>query len=205
MSQIDKEIEEVNSFLQIAMHQGVIDCLQNYLKTLEKKKQEQLPKPIPSKEENNSKDEATPTNTSSIPLVAPTKSIKFESVNDFYWEQNEKFVKVYIPLEGLEAYNNIDDMVKVNFTDSSFDFQITNLNGKNYRLIQDNLEKEIDPKASYFKKQGSKKIVIFLAKVKGEFAYENWTQLIAKKSKEDKKKSKDDPMGGMFNIIKNIN
>lgn len=196
MSTIDKEIEEVNSFLQIAMHQGVIDCLQTHLKALENLKKEQEPKVLVKE---TPVVEEVPLPKASFPPIT-TKTIKYESVNDFYWDQNEKQVKVYIPIDALESVENPADRIKINFTDSSFDCKIEDLNGKNYRLIQDNLEKEIDPTTSTFKVRKNK-VIVFLSKKKGEFAYENWIQLIGKKNKDEKKKTSDDPMGGKNLII----
>ena len=52
---------------------------------------------------------------------------------------------MYVELEGV---GSVKDNVTVNFTKMAFDLQILGLNGKNYRLLKDNLDKDIDPAKS---------------------------------------------------------
>jgi len=40
------------------------------------------------------------------------------------------------------------------------------------------------------------KIVLKLQKIKGEYSYDSWTSLTAKKKREETEASKKDPMGG---------
>jgi len=63
------------------------------------------------------------------------------------------------------------------------------------RLLKDNLDKDIIPDKSRVVVKKNK-IVLKLAKVKGEYSYEHWNNLTAKKSREEKKDTKKDPMGG---------
>jgi len=69
----------------------------------------------------------------------------FVPIEDFAWDQgsyNSPIVTVYVELDNV---GSVKDSVKVDFTQSSFDITVTNLNGKNYRLFKDNLEKDIIP------------------------------------------------------------
>ena len=78
------------------------------------------------------------------------------------------------------------------YTRRSFDLKVVGLEGKSYRLFKDNLAHNIDvDKSKYVVKPN--KVVVKLGKVKGEFSYDNWTELTSKKSKEAAKRAKSDP------------
>ena len=48
------------------------------------------------------------------------------------------------------------------------------------------------------------KVILKLAKVKGEYSFEHWTALTSKKSKEQKEAKKKDPMGGIMDMMKDM-
>ena len=101
---------------------------------------------------------------------------------------------------------SVKDKVQVNFTKHSFDVRVLGLNGKHFRLVKDNLEKDILPDESSFSVKNNK-IVIKLQKKKGEFSYDHWTALTSKKKREDNEVSqgsKADPMGGIMDMMKNM-
>jgi calcyclin binding protein len=78
-------------------------------------------------------------------LPSSTSSTLFTPLEDFAWDQgayNSPLITIYIDLEGV---GTVKDGVSVNFTKSSFDVKVLNLNGKNYRLFKENLEKDIIP------------------------------------------------------------
>ncbi|CAM9667771.1 unnamed protein product, partial [Heterosigma akashiwo] len=94
--------------------------------------------------------------------------------------------------------------------------QITDLNGKNYRLIKENLDKEIIPAESKHIVKANK-IIIKLKKVKGEYSYDHWTGLTAKRAKtggaagatkehvfQKITMSGQDPMGGLMSMMKDM-
>jgi hypothetical protein len=64
----------------------------------------------------------------------------------------------------LENVGTVKDNVTCDFTNCSFDLKVHGLNGKNYRLINDNLEKDIVPGQSKFVVKKNK-VVITLQKV----------------------------------------
>lgn len=76
------------------------------------------------------------------------------------------------------------------------------LNGKNYRLFKDNLEKDIVPAESKFTVKQNK-VVVKLKKKKGEFSYEHWTNLTAKR-KRDAAAATKDPMGGIMDLMRDM-
>ena len=125
-----------------------------------------------------------------------SSSAVFIPISDYAWDQggyNSATVSIFVDLPGVGA---IKDQVEFSCTPSSFDLKVTGLDGKNYRLVKDSLDKDIVPNESKIivKKD---KIVIKLQKVKGEYSYEHWSGLTSKNKRDsaaevDKKK---DPMG----------
>merc|ERR1711865_776354 len=115
----------------------------------------------------------------------------------FAWDQGEYCTS------GLDGVKAIEQNVTCDFTPTSFDLKVAGLNGKNYRLYKDNLDKDIDPAKSKFtvKKNGTN---VKLKKVKGEYNFEQWTDLTGKKNKEEKAKSKENPMGGIMDMMKDM-
>lgn len=69
-------------------------------------------------------------------------------IETYSWDQgeyNSPLITIYIELEGV---GTVKDSVSVEFTKASFDVTVKDLNGKNYRLLKDNLEKDIIPGTS---------------------------------------------------------
>lgn len=133
---------------------------------------------------------------------AGAQYIPIESMAWDQGEYNSAHVTVYVDLPGVGA---VKDKVTCEFGKYSFDLVIMGLEGKNYRLVKDNLEKDIVPDESSFKVKANK-VLIKLKKMKGEFSYENWQHLQAKKKREagDSSKSKADPMGGIMDMMQNL-
>jgi calcyclin binding protein len=105
-----------------------------------------------------------------------------------------------IPNVGSISKENIG----CHFTKSSFDLIVNDLHGKNYRLLKDNLDKDIDPeKSKYLVKKN--KITIKLAKVKAEYgSYDSWQNLSSKKSKKSKEKMKTNPSDSIMDMMKDM-
>ena len=112
-------------------------------------------------------------------------------------------VTVYID-EGLEGVGAIPRAnVTCDFTSDSFDLKVVGLNGRNYRVVKRNLEKDIDPTASTLKVRKNK-VILKLAKVEGEYGYESWTRLTSTKSKEKKRAAKKDPSASIMDMMKDM-
>ena len=152
-----------------------------------------------------------PAATTSVPAVTTVRpsivsdktlsssSAAFIPISDYAWDQggyNSPTVSIFIDLPGVGA---IKDRVEFSCTPSSFDLKITGLDGKNYRLVKDSLDKDIVPAESKIVVKKDK-VVIKLQKVKGEYSYEHWAGLTSKNKRDaaaevEKKK---DPMGKEF-------
>ena len=110
-------------------------------------------------------------------------------------------VTVYID-EGLEGVGAIPrSNVTCDFTSDSFDLKVIGLNGRNYRVVKRNLEKDIDPAGSILKVRKNK-VILKLAKVEGEYGFESWTRLTSTKSKEKKRAAKKDPLASIMDMMK---
>lgn len=153
--------------------------------------------------------ESTPTQqVQSQPVAVPivtSPGMKYVSIDRFsfdFGEYNSAFVTLYIALPGVGSIPR--DNIKCSFTSTSFDLIVKDLNGKSYRLFKDNLEKDIVPDKSK-RVVKADKIVVKLAKVKGEYgSYDHWSQLTAKKSKKEKPKGKSDPQASIMDMMKDM-
>mmetsp|Transcript_27794 Transcript_27794/g.47255 ORF Transcript_27794/g.47255 Transcript_27794/m.47255 type:complete len:271 (+) Transcript_27794:136-948(+) len=116
--------------------------------------------------------------------LAPAVGSKYQSFPTYYFDSGKydsPTVSVYVPLEGIGQHDK--SKISCNFTSGSFDLIVTDYQGKSYRLLNDNLEKDIEvSKSKYLVKPN--KIIIKLGKVKGEYGFDSWSQLTAKKNEE---------------------
>jgi calcyclin binding protein len=131
----------------------------------------------------------------------------FSEIARFGWEDDgygKEKVNVYI-MSGIDGVGNLPkEKIVCDFTKSSFDFKIFNLDGKNFRLFKDNLEKEIDPTKSFLRIKKNRVTICLYKKEKNE----TWMNLTAKNphghSTTKKNKSDEDPMGGIMDLMKNM-
>lgn len=146
-----------------------------------------------------------------IPLRTPATSVpitstatKYRSFPTYYFDAgsyNSPTVSVFIPLDSIGTHDK--SKISCEFTPSSFDLIVLDYdNNTNYRLLNDNLEHDIDvSKTKYIIKPN--KIILKLGKIKGEYSYDSWTQLTAKKKKEKGKKN-DNPAAGIMDLMKDM-
>ena len=142
--------------------------------------------------------------------IVTSSSVKYRKFPTHLFDAggyNSPIVTVYVPLDGIGRHDR--DKISCHFTSSSFDLVVSDFDGASYRLLNDNLEKDIDvAKSKYIVKPN--KIIIKLGKVKsgtGTYSsYDSWMQLTSKKSKDKTaaKRGKDDPMGGIMDMMKDM-
>jgi len=145
----------------------------------------------------------------SVPNSKVTKispSISFTSIDRFSFDaggSSDKFVTLYLPLTGIGSIENANEKIKCVFEKGSFDVTVMNFNLKNYRIKRDNLEHDIVPEKSKHIVKADK-IVVKLAKVKGEYGtFDFWSKLTDNKRKE-KKKNTADPQSSIMNMMKDM-
>ena len=134
--------------------------------------------------------------------VQPPRTAKYQSFPTYQVDMgsyDSPAISVYVPLNGIGKHDK--SKITCDLKSTSFDLVVTDFEGKSYRLLNDNLEKDIDAaKSKYVVKPN--KIIIKLGKVKGEYGYDSWTQLTAKKKKTKEEKS--DPSAGIMDLMKDM-
>lgn len=194
MSDFLGEIAEVEKLLSSATFPGVKIVLQNHLQKLKTAQENTEKAKVAAANVEKVSDSNSKSNSSPATVVTGAKYIPIE---DYAWDQGEygsSTVSIFVELPGV---GTVKDQVEASFDKTGFDLKIHGLNGKNYRLLKDNLEKDIVPdKSKFIVKQN--KIVLKLQKVKGEYSYEHWSALTAKKRRtaEDAAAKKDPTAGG---------
>ena len=134
--------------------------------------------------------------------VQPPRTAKYQSFPTYQVDlggYSSPTISIYVPLNGIGKHDK--SKITCDLKSTSFDLVVTDFEGKSYRLLNDNLEKDIDAaKSKYVVKPN--KIIIKLGKVKGEYGYDSWTQLTAKKKKTKEEKS--DPSAGIMDLMKDM-
>eukprot|EP00428_Durinskia_dybowskii_P035294 CAMPEP_0170271450 /NCGR_PEP_ID=MMETSP0116_2-20130129/35673_1 /TAXON_ID=400756 /ORGANISM="Durinskia baltica, Strain CSIRO CS-38" /LENGTH=259 /DNA_ID=CAMNT_0010522649 /DNA_START=96 /DNA_END=875 /DNA_ORIENTATION=- len=110
-------------------------------------------------------------------------------------------ITVDIRLKGVEQLPA--DSVTCDFTEASFDLKVMGLEGKNYRFLRTNLEKDIVPGESSVKVKKNH-VVVTLQKEKDEFGYSSWSDLCAKGKRKSKADKPSDPSAGIMDLMKDL-
>lgn len=170
---------------------------------------------VETQQKASSKPIATAAVTAAAATVPPVKSSsqKYQSIDKFAFDAgsyNSPSVSIYISLPSIGAIPR--ENITCDFTATSFDLKIhdfqlpggNNSKAYNYRLLKNDLEKDINTEKSKMIVKADK-IVIKLGKVKGEYgSYDSWMNLSSKKGKESKMKSKSDPSAGIMDMMKEM-
>lgn len=138
-------------------------------------------------------------------MPAPSAETRYVPISSFAFDAggyNGKFVTLYVSLVGVGSLDRSNITCK--FTKESFDLIVKDYQGKTLRLMRDNLEHNIDNEKSKIIVKADK-IVIKLAKVKGEYSYDSWTNLTDKKGKKKKAEEKrKDPSSSIMELMKDM-
>ena len=138
------------------------------------------------------------------PVVSGAKYVPIDRFMFDAGKYKSPHVTVYVPFPSGDTITK--EMVSCEFTPSTFDLVISNPEGKSYRLFKDNLAHDIDPEKSKFSVK-STQVIVKLAKVKGEYGYDSWTDLVDKKKRKkdtDGKRKKDNPSESIMSLMKDM-
>jgi len=128
-------------------------------------------------------------------------SVLYSTIDRFSFDAggySDQFVTLYVPLPGVGSIPK--DQVQCDFAKDSFDLIIKDLNGKSYRLKKDKLEHDIVPEKSKVVIKADK-VLVKLAKVKGEYgSFDYWSKLTDPKRNEKKK----DPSASITELMKDM-
>jgi calcyclin binding protein len=125
--------------------------------------------------------------------------VSYSTIPSFGWDQDQygkdpQNVYVHI-MSGVDGIGQLKERVSCDFTKHSFDLKILDFNGKNHRLIKDNLDKDIVPSESrVIVKKNS--IKISMRKAKGQYGYDSWLDITSKKTRNEEAAQAADPYGG---------
>ncbi|XP_026989044.1 calcyclin-binding protein [Tachysurus fulvidraco] len=186
----ESDLKEVTRLLEMCERKRVQDVLSQEKKKIEKElAQKQQQREQQAKRQSGDKAETT----------VKGYTVK---INNYGWDQSEKFVKVYITLKGVHKI--FADNVKVSFTDRSFNVLVEGLEEKNYQMTVNNLLCPIVVEESSRKVKTD--MVLVMCKKKTAKKWEFLTQ-VEKQSKEKDKPNYDenaDPGEGLMNMLKKI-
>jgi len=148
-----------------------------------------------------------PVKIGSAPTSDVTSSgLTYTTIPSFGWDQDgygtePNYVYVYIT-SGLDGVGNLPkENITCDFKTGSFDLKVHGFNGKNLRLLKDNLDKEIVPEESKLIVKPNK-ITIKMRKVKGTYGADHWTNLTGKHAREPGKKS--EPGAELMDMMKDL-
>lgn len=125
-------------------------------------------------------------------------------INNHGWDQTDKFVKIYVPLQNVQSLPAENVVCK--YTDRSVHLRVLGLDNRNHDLLINNLCEEIVPENSSVKVKNDNIIVSLAKKV-----CKNWSFMteVEKRLKESKNTvpqmdKDDDPSASMMNIMKKM-
>ncbi|KAK6051775.1 CS domain protein, partial [Cooperia oncophora] len=154
--------------------------------------QERAPEPtIPTPAANQEKAAGCP----NLPTV---------KVTNYGWDESDKFVKVYITLQGVQNAN--PSTIQHSFTNTGYDITVSNHCGKNYVMTMKGLRDEIVPESSQIKQKTDMLLVMMKKRNEGK----KWEQL-TKLEYDQKQKRKpkfddkdDDPQASLMSMMKQM-
>lgn len=114
---------------------------------------------------------------------------------------DKPLITVDIRLKGVE--NLPAENVTCDFTESSLDLKVVGLDGVDYRFLKTNLEKDIAPRDSNVKVKKNH-VIITLHKVKGDYGYDSWTDLVAKGKRKPAADKKKDPQESIMGMMQDL-
>ncbi|ETV81681.1 hypothetical protein H257_05294 [Aphanomyces astaci] len=130
-------------------------------------------------------------------------NIVYTEISTFAWDDEgygKPKVTVYIT-SGIDGVGSLpSDHITCDFTTRSFDLKIKDLNGKNYRLVRYNLDKDIVPNKSKFVAKKNR-VTITLVKADDK---NTWMNLTAKSAAPTAKPNSADPSAGIMDMMKNM-
>uniref|UniRef100_A0A6I8N8N8 Calcyclin-binding protein n=1 Tax=Ornithorhynchus anatinus TaxID=9258 RepID=A0A6I8N8N8_ORNAN len=157
-----KDLEEVKKLLEKVTRKRVRDVL-----TAEKGKLESEIKNKMQQKEQGKRETADSEKPAAV--VAPISVGYTVKINNYGWDQSDKFVKIYVTLTGVQQVP-VED-VQVHFTERSFELLVKNLNGKNYSMTVSNLLKPISVEGSSRKVKTDTILVLCRKKVDHKWEY----------------------------------
>ncbi|XP_045467824.1 calcyclin-binding protein-like [Harmonia axyridis] len=135
--ELKKDISELEILIKQAERQKVKDILSIELRRLGSKHANLL--------ESLKKEEST---SSSTPIIQTNRKYRVK-LNNYAWDQSQKYVKFFFTVEGV--HNIPSENITCSFTSKSLELDIKDLNEKDYFFTINKLLYTIDPESSTWK------------------------------------------------------
>lgn len=196
------DLEELKQLADGAKRSRVQQMLSIDIRKLETDLQHQ--KDLLAAKEKHSSGEAS--SKPPAPVPGDVKRYRIE-LKEYAWDQSDKFIKIFVTVNEVQQVP--EESVNVEFTASSFNLLVSNLNNKDYVFTVNHLLHEIDPAKSY-RRVKSDMVAIYLAKVKPtKWGHMTLTAKRLQDMKDERmsKSSKDtetDPSGGLMKIMQQL-
>uniref|UniRef100_A0A1Q3F5T1 Calcyclin-binding protein n=1 Tax=Culex tarsalis TaxID=7177 RepID=A0A1Q3F5T1_CULTA len=139
------------------------------------------------------------------PVAGDCKRYRVE-LKEYAWDQSDKFIKIFVTVKDVQHVP--EESVNAEFTSSSFNLLINNLNNKDFTFVVNHLLFPIDPEKSY-RKLKSDMVAIYLAKASQGQKWAHLT-LTAKRLQEIKderismKDDASDPQAGLMKVMQQL-
>lgn len=188
IKQLEVDLQEICGLLEKAERKRVQEVL--------KQEQSKVEREIVAKRLQKEQKEKREADQSSAKAAYTVK------ITNYGWDQSDKFVKIYITLNGVHKIPA--ENVEVTFTDRGFSLLVKELGGKNHEMILRSLMSPISAKDSC-KKIKTDMVIVMCKKT----ATKNWECLTqAEKQAKDKDKPKmdetADPSDGLMSMLKKV-
>jgi len=190
IKELETDLKEVHGFLETSARKRV----QTLLKQEQQKMEKELTQKRHLKVQQSKRSAGDSTD-------APVKEYTVK-INNYGWDQSEKFVKIYITLKGVHTIPA--ENVEVTFTEKSFILCVKRLDGKNHEMTINNLLCPIDVQES--SKRVKPDMVVIMCRKTAAKKWDCLTQ-VEKKSKDKDKPSLDenaDPSDGLMSMLKKM-
>ncbi|NP_001291102.1 calcyclin-binding protein [Esox lucius] len=190
INQLESDLQEISNFLEKSERQRVQDVLILEQKKIEKEisfKRQQIEQQAKRKAE----------------LTSGSKTYTVK-INNYGWDQSDKFVKIYITLKGVHTI--APESVEATFTERSLVVLVKELDGKNHQMIINNLLYPIDVQNSFTKTKTD--MVLVMCKKTTNKKWDCLTQ-VEKQTKEKDKPNLNpdenaDPSDGLMSMLKKM-
>lgn len=123
-------------------------------------------------------------------------------ITNYGWDESEKFVKLYITLDNVHELPA--ENVKSEFTENSFNFNVKNLNGKNYSMAVKDLRSKIVAADSVIKQKTNTLLVMLRKADKTTWGSLTKTEFLEKEKNAPKFDEKEDPQASLMKMMKQM-
>eukprot|EP00403_Amphidinium_massartii_P034591 CAMPEP_0178442390 /NCGR_PEP_ID=MMETSP0689_2-20121128/38121_1 /TAXON_ID=160604 /ORGANISM="Amphidinium massartii, Strain CS-259" /LENGTH=280 /DNA_ID=CAMNT_0020065897 /DNA_START=64 /DNA_END=906 /DNA_ORIENTATION=- len=225
ISELEADLKELNAMMVLAKRPGVVKELQRLLEKKEAELQKEkcsgkepevidvpapapAPAPTPASAPSKAadaprKEELAKPSHEPVPVQVKTAG-PWTEITTFGLElggYNSAELSVDVRLKGIEALPK--EAISCDFTETSFDLKVSGLDGVNYRMLKNNLEKDIVPAESTFRVKKNH-VIVTLKKVKGEYGYDSWTDLVAKGRRQKPMGKDSNPQDAIMGMMQDL-